>query len=62
MFHDYCNIMDCMYKGWIGRRDMGWVVEAGARDKGWMVGRVGSWRWVVPPNRTVWNIYESKKC
>ena len=23
---------------------------------------MGNWRWVISPNRTVWSIYESKKC
>ena len=36
---------------------VGWVMGVG-----WVVGQAASWRRVIPFNRTVWSIYESKKC
>ena len=52
--------------GWVSWFGLGWV--GGWGGVGWVGGWggvgwvMGSQRWVISSNRTVWSYYESKKC
>ena len=49
VFYRPCNITDCVYRGWVGGRGVGW--GGGMGWWGWEGGGMGWWGWVASPRR-----------